>query len=250
MAHMETGHIHLGSSILHHTEGWETKSLKKMAATHRHTRAAISTPACAHVHKREVHRSAPQFTWYENLKNRKLTWYHSEPNKDFTDRQTDRRNTHAHTQTHDPLSSRKWWNMKWSITAWNGSLPGTVLVLCHIVFYCQKKRRGRKRGKETVNSEKQVRHFEISSFFIIYYWDFSVRKLQEISTAFDSSTCGLGIHESLSYAWALATRQTDTHVNNILDWVMTWWIMNVSPMKRPPNINSDQVKNTLMTALN
>lgn len=29
MARVETGHIHLGSSILHHTEGWETKSLKK-----------------------------------------------------------------------------------------------------------------------------------------------------------------------------------------------------------------------------
>lgn len=29
MAHEETGHIHLGSSILHHTENWETKMLKK-----------------------------------------------------------------------------------------------------------------------------------------------------------------------------------------------------------------------------
>lgn len=29
MARVQTGHIHLGSSILHHTEGWETKSLKK-----------------------------------------------------------------------------------------------------------------------------------------------------------------------------------------------------------------------------
>lgn len=64
--------------------------------------------------------------------------------------------------------------MKWSITAWNGSLPGTVLVLCHIVFYCQKKkeRKRRNRRKETVNSEKQVRHIEISFFFIIYYRDF------------------------------------------------------------------------------
>lgn len=26
MAHVETGHIHLGTSILHHTGGWETKT--------------------------------------------------------------------------------------------------------------------------------------------------------------------------------------------------------------------------------
>lgn len=60
--------------------------------------------------------------------------------------------------------------MKWSITAWNGSLPGTVLVLCHIVFYCQKeRRRGETGGKETVNGEKQLRHIEISFSCIIYY---------------------------------------------------------------------------------
>lgn len=139
MARVETGHIHLGSSILHHREGWETKSLKKTAGTHRNTRTVISTPACMHAHKHtnknsvarpvsykkkntasycKLHRRSLQ---YENLKNRK------------------------HTQTHDPLSSWNWWNMNWSITAWNGSLPRTVLVLCHIVFYCQKKRKGRKK---------------------------------------------------------------------------------------------------------
>lgn len=118
---------------------------------------------------------------YANLNNRKYIVYTIlNPAKIL---QTD---THTHKQTHDPLSSRKWWNMKWSITAWNGSLPRTVLVLCHIVFYCQKERRGRKRGKETVNSEKQVRHFEISFFFIIYYWDFlygNSKRFQQLSTA-------------------------------------------------------------------
>lgn len=88
---------------------------------------------------------------------------------------------------------------------------------CLLLPEREKKRGGGNRGKETVNSEKQVGHIEISLFFIIYYWDFSVWKLQEIPTAFDSSTCGLGIHAGLSYVWVLATRQTTTYVNNILD---------------------------------
>lgn len=35
MAHVETGHIHLGDSILHHTEGWETKKKKKVTGSTR-----------------------------------------------------------------------------------------------------------------------------------------------------------------------------------------------------------------------
>lgn len=97
---------------------------------------------------------------------------------------------------------------------------------------------GREKNKKqkTVNSEKQVRHFEISPFFIIYCWGFffffplygNSKISEEISTAFESATCGLGMRTSLSYVWGLATGQTTTHVNNILDWVMTWWIMKVS----------------------
>lgn len=54
MAHVETGHIHLGDSILHHTEGWETKKKKKSQDLHENTRTDISTPAhmhaCAQTH--------------------------------------------------------------------------------------------------------------------------------------------------------------------------------------------------------
>lgn len=197
MARVETGHIHLHSSILHHTEGLETKSVKKKkdARTHRNTRTAIGTPACVHTNtenalKRLSYKKhmQPFGLQQENLRNRKHRLYFILiPTKNFTDRRTHiGAHTQTHTETHDPLSSRKWWNMKWSITAWNGSLPRTVLVLCHIVFYCQKKRRGRNRGKETVNSEKQVRHIEISFFSIIYYWDFlygNSRRFQQLSKA-------------------------------------------------------------------
>lgn len=45
MAHVETGHIHLGSSILHHTEGWETKSLKKRQE-HTGTQGQLQAHTC------------------------------------------------------------------------------------------------------------------------------------------------------------------------------------------------------------
>ena len=41
--------------------------------------------------------------------------------------------------------------------------------LSHCLLLPEKEKSGRKRGKETVNSAKQVRHIEISFFFIIYY---------------------------------------------------------------------------------
>lgn len=66
--------------------------------------------------------------------------------------------------------------MKWSITAWNGSLPRTVLVFCHIVFYCQKREKkggwggGKKREeKKQLTVKKQVGRIEISLSFIIYF---------------------------------------------------------------------------------
>lgn len=57
MARVETGHIHLGSSILHHTDGWETKSQreggekKKKLGTHRNTGTTSSTPAFMHAYE-------------------------------------------------------------------------------------------------------------------------------------------------------------------------------------------------------
>lgn len=52
MARVETGHIHLGSSILHHTDGWETKSQregeKKKSKGHTETRGQLQ----AHLHSR------------------------------------------------------------------------------------------------------------------------------------------------------------------------------------------------------
>lgn len=64
--------------------------------------------------------------------------------------------------------------MKWSITAWNGSLPGTVLVFCHIVFYSQKRekkggRRTKREEKIQLTVKKQVGRIEISLSFIIYF---------------------------------------------------------------------------------
>lgn len=66
--------------------------------------------------------------------------------------------------------------MNWSITAWNGSLPGTVLVFCHIVFYCQKReRKGGRRGgkkreeKKQLTVKKQVGRIEISLSLSIYF---------------------------------------------------------------------------------
>lgn len=133
---------------------------------------------------------------YENLKNRKhILYFILVPTKILqTDAHTHAHaHIHIHTETHDPLSSRKWWNMKWSITAWNGSLPRTVLVLCHIVFYCQKKRRGgRNRGKETVKSEKQVTRIEISFFSIIYYWDFLYGNSKRFQRAFEKLNLWFG----------------------------------------------------------
>lgn len=44
--------------------------------------------------------------------------------------------------------------------------------LSHCLLLPEKERGGRgekERGEETVNREKQVRHIEISLFFIIYY---------------------------------------------------------------------------------
>ena len=103
-----------------------------------------------------------QFTVRKPQKQEIRTSYQSEPNKDFTDT-----HTHTHAQTHDPLSSRKWWNMKWSITAWNGSLPGTVLVLCHIVFYCQKKREtGEKEGKKQLTVQNKFDTLRFPSFLL------------------------------------------------------------------------------------
>lgn len=170
MARVETGHIHLRSSILHHTEGRETKGLKKHLA-HTGTQGQWAckhtcTYACKQTHRTAWPSSYAQATQPCSLQDRNLK-------------------NRKHTQTHDPLSSWNWWNTNWSITAWNGSLPGTVLVLCHIVFYCQKRERGGRKGKETVNREKQVRHIEISLFFIIYYWDFpygNSRRFQQLST--------------------------------------------------------------------
>lgn len=118
MARAETGHIHLGSSILHHTEGWETKSVKKKkktAGTHRNTGTAISTPARMHAHKQRKKKSAtalplllyrrmqPCSLQSENLKDREYTLFLNIPNP------TKILQTHArtHNQTHDPLSSRK-----------------------------------------------------------------------------------------------------------------------------------------------
>lgn len=85
MARAETGHIHLGSSILHHTEGWETKSWEKKAGTHRTTRTARSTPVCTHARKHtnkeiELLRGAcllpihmqPCSVQYRNLQNQEM----------------------------------------------------------------------------------------------------------------------------------------------------------------------------------
>ena len=111
MARVQTGHIHLGSSILHHTEGWETKSLKKKnkkkktAGTHRRT--ALSTPACMHCTQTHKQRKGapPLRRRYKNtcdhavyilksLKNRKYILYVIlSPAKIL---QTD---THTHAQT-------------------------------------------------------------------------------------------------------------------------------------------------------
>lgn len=222
MARVETGHIHLGSSILHHREGWETKSLKKTAGTHRNTRTVISTPACMHAHKHTNKNSVARPVSYKKKTplrtvNCIVAVYSMKTSKTG--------NTHRH-MIHFPAETDE---------IWIGALP-LGMAVCPGLYWssvtlsstARKRERGEKRGKETVNREKQVRHIEISFFFYYLLWRFSVGKLQEFSTAFDSSTCGLGIHASLSYVWDLATRQTATHVNNILDWVMTWWIMNVS----------------------
>ena len=119
---------------------------------------------------------------------------------------------------------------------WNGALPLGMAVCPGLCWSSvtlsstarKKEKGGEEEGEKQLTEKNKFDTLRFPFLFIIYYWDFSVWKLQEISTAFDSSTCGLGIHASLSYVWVLATGQTDTHVNNILDWVMTRWIMNVS----------------------
>lgn len=53
MARVETGHIHLRSSILHHTEGLETKSVKKKERgknTQKHKDSYRHTCMRAHKH--------------------------------------------------------------------------------------------------------------------------------------------------------------------------------------------------------
>lgn len=104
MARVETGHIHLRSSILHHTEGLETKSVKKKkeARTHRNTRTAIGTPACVHTNTenalkrlsyKKTHATI-RFTARKPQKQEEHTLFHSGPNKKFY------RQTHTHRRTH------------------------------------------------------------------------------------------------------------------------------------------------------
>lgn len=97
------------------------------------------------------------------------------------------------------------------------------------------KRRGGKKWltaknkSNTMKSNFPLFYYLLLSFVFVFFFLFGNSGISgEISAAFDSSTCGLGIRTSLSYVWVLATRQTTTHVNNILHWVMTWWIMKVS----------------------
>lgn len=200
MAHVETGHIHLRSSILHHTESWETKSLgKKKKYNSKNTQKHKDGYGHTCTHADPTHTRRRSYTdliclccygntqarslQHKNLKHRKpIIFHHSLSHQWFY------RQKHTQRATHDPLSSRKWWNMKWSITAWNGSLPRTMLVLCHIVFHCQKNRErsGRKKGrKETVNSGKKNK-LGFFLFFIIYFWNFlygNSKQFQTLSTA-------------------------------------------------------------------
>lgn len=128
----------------------------------------------------------------------------SKPKSDFTD-------MHVCVQ---PIHNNKTEKKKGKIR--NGALPLGMAVcpgLCWSSVTLSSTaregeggRRGKKRGEEMVNREKQVRHIEISLFYYLllrfFYFFFlfgNSRISGEISAAFDRSTCGLGIRISLSY---------------------------------------------------
>ena len=105
MAHVETGHIHLGSSILHHTEGLGNKESKKTVRnTPRHKDSYKQhLHVCMHAHKQRErailhgpfsYKYTCNHAVYSRKTSKAVNTYHSEPNKDFTDRQT-----HTYTDT-------------------------------------------------------------------------------------------------------------------------------------------------------
>lgn len=236
MARMETGHIHLRSSILHHTESWGNKELEEGTA--------MGTPA----RMQTQHTYAAALIWFAP------SVMETHTGMEFTVWKPQTQGTHnfssffvppkivqTHTQTHrDTWSTFQPKMMKYEMEHYRlewQSAQDYAGPLSHCLPLPEKKKKrerkeGEKKKTETVNSGKKKEKNKLrflSLFLLIYFWDFSIRKLDEISDGVNTSTCGLGIRTSLSYVWGLAIRQTATHVNNILDWVMTWWIMNVSP---------------------
>jgi len=129
MARVETAHIHLHSSILHHTEGWETKSAKKKESKQQeHTETqghAISTPASIHSQHTNTDKGTSHCpSLMKTHATKKFTvWI---PQKQETDtflslwtQQRFYRHTHTHTHTrrhmiHFPAENDE---------IWNGALP-------------------------------------------------------------------------------------------------------------------------------
>lgn len=71
MACVETGHIHLGSSILHHTDGWETKPVGARG----NTRAALRMHAYKHTNKdRHTQIVRHRYTMHIKTCNRAVLW--------------------------------------------------------------------------------------------------------------------------------------------------------------------------------
>lgn len=97
------------------------------------------------------------------------------------------RQTHTHTQKQSTFQLKM---MKYEVEHYRlewQSARDCAGLLSHCLLLPEREEKGEeKRGEETVNGEKQVRHIEISFFFIIYFWDFlygNSRRFQQLSTA-------------------------------------------------------------------
>lgn len=64
-----------------------------------------------------------------------------------------------------------------------------------------------------------------SFWFCCFY--INILLCTELSVTFCNSTSGLGIRLSLSYVWGLAMQPTATHINHLLGWIMTLWIIEI-----------------------
>jgi len=156
MARVDTGHIHLGSSIRHHTEGWETKSVdptkKREAETHRNTQLCAHLHVCVRTNKEEErHRSAPLVhgrmqPYGDNLNDREHTLFldNLNPTKIFTDTHT---HTHTHTRSTFQPKMMKYemehYRLEWQSAQDCAGPPSHCLLLPETEKGEKKKKRGR-----------------------------------------------------------------------------------------------------------